>query len=555
MTIELPPLPRRGQPEWYDDRTDWDNTVADLLKSVQASAPVSVRDFGAVGDGVADDSDAFDLAIGAIAAQGGGELIIPPGTYWCRRRIELCDDLTITGYGATLVRRAGTGEEGYTVFRSRYGHGQGYGKGLKNFQATGLTFRGSFLPGEERSVNGFSIFHGENIVLRDLTFIEAQMTGHCIDLCGCKNVIIDNVKIMGMKPGEGNYQRAEAIQVDIAAVGSSSAPEAAGDQDNLPCVDVAISNVHSEAITVGGVRFPASVLVGSHALTGTDDHKNIMIRNVTVIEPPVWTDHQIQGLIHFARVDGLHVENVSVNFAGNPSRNIIGLYACSTGNVDNVSIRNVHAWNYSPTGSHSLIATESVSQANTGPMGSISVSNLRADAPSNPTTGINAITLRVGSLTVTDSTIRGRSRAIWAAPNTNTGTSPGEVAFSQCQVYEGGDAALYVDGAVSLLVQNCTVKVPGYNAIRVADTTRVSVNGCDLGGAVGHSQVVHVLGDVEAFAVSNNIVSAPSGQRGLRIEPDLSAKGTIVGNTILGGTGHQIVVSEGNAWTVANNAI
>lgn len=80
MTIELPPLPRRGQPEWYDDRTDWDNTVADLLKSVQASAPVSVRDFGAVGDGITDDLGAFQAAVAAVAP--GGRIIVPAGVYY-----------------------------------------------------------------------------------------------------------------------------------------------------------------------------------------------------------------------------------------------------------------------------------------------------------------------------------------------------------------------------------------------------------------------------------------------------------------------------------------
>ena len=42
---------------------------------------VSVNDFGAVGDGVADDGNAIRLAVTAVAANGGGQVYLPTGTY------------------------------------------------------------------------------------------------------------------------------------------------------------------------------------------------------------------------------------------------------------------------------------------------------------------------------------------------------------------------------------------------------------------------------------------------------------------------------------------
>lgn len=42
-----------------------------------------VRDFGAVGDGIAIDSGAFNRAIEAASAKGGGTVIVPPGHYLC----------------------------------------------------------------------------------------------------------------------------------------------------------------------------------------------------------------------------------------------------------------------------------------------------------------------------------------------------------------------------------------------------------------------------------------------------------------------------------------
>ena len=45
------------------------------------AAEWNVRDFGAAGDGVAKDTGAFQKALDACAVHGGGEVIVPPGTY------------------------------------------------------------------------------------------------------------------------------------------------------------------------------------------------------------------------------------------------------------------------------------------------------------------------------------------------------------------------------------------------------------------------------------------------------------------------------------------
>lgn len=74
---------------------------------------VSVRDFGAVGDGTTDDKAAINAAIAAAQAAGGGEVYFPEGTYlitggigpgWTGNSDR--DGLLITGNNITLV---GTG--------------------------------------------------------------------------------------------------------------------------------------------------------------------------------------------------------------------------------------------------------------------------------------------------------------------------------------------------------------------------------------------------------------------------------------------------------------
>ena len=52
----------------------------------QAQASRDVRDFGAIGDGVADDAPAIQQAIDAAARAGGGTVTLSPGTYLLRYR-------------------------------------------------------------------------------------------------------------------------------------------------------------------------------------------------------------------------------------------------------------------------------------------------------------------------------------------------------------------------------------------------------------------------------------------------------------------------------------
>jgi hypothetical protein len=50
-------------------------------KATASDSAISVRNYGAKGDGVADDTAAFVAALKALAVAGGGECQVPPGTY------------------------------------------------------------------------------------------------------------------------------------------------------------------------------------------------------------------------------------------------------------------------------------------------------------------------------------------------------------------------------------------------------------------------------------------------------------------------------------------
>jgi hypothetical protein len=65
-------------------------------------APVNIKDFGAVGDGVTNDSTAFQSAIAAVATTGQ-TLYVPAGTYKITREISTTGDLIIEGDGDSTV--------------------------------------------------------------------------------------------------------------------------------------------------------------------------------------------------------------------------------------------------------------------------------------------------------------------------------------------------------------------------------------------------------------------------------------------------------------------
>lgn len=73
--------------------------TAQLTRTVQnkLQEAISVKDFGAVGDGTTNDTIAFNAAAAAIQAAGGGKLIIPNGTYI----VGLQTFTTGFGFGAT----------------------------------------------------------------------------------------------------------------------------------------------------------------------------------------------------------------------------------------------------------------------------------------------------------------------------------------------------------------------------------------------------------------------------------------------------------------------
>lgn len=81
--------------------------TARTLKSVIAGIQVSVKDFGAVGNGIADDTTALQAAINRVGALGGGVVYFDPGTYLISSPITMSSlssvSLVGSGVGASEI--------------------------------------------------------------------------------------------------------------------------------------------------------------------------------------------------------------------------------------------------------------------------------------------------------------------------------------------------------------------------------------------------------------------------------------------------------------------
>jgi len=164
--------------------------TAAVITTVQAKLreSVSVKDFGAVGDGVADDTAAIQAAIDSLGAFTGGTIYLPVGTY---RTTAI---LSCTQRGVSLV---GDGADG-SIIKAEHSTGavvRFYRRfsGLRNI---GLSAAGA--RAAATNTTGFGVqFECEDVV--DSTTIRMQ------------SCFLDNVAIQ-LQPGTGAYWVGPATQ-------------------------------------------------------------------------------------------------------------------------------------------------------------------------------------------------------------------------------------------------------------------------------------------------------------------------------------------------------
>ncbi|MEU4031758.1 right-handed parallel beta-helix repeat-containing protein [Streptomyces anulatus] len=288
-----------------------------------ATGPVfDVRTYGAVGDGVADDTAAFRGALtdARAVAGGGATLLVPPGSYALGESLLLGPGMTVRAHGARLFRTGNT-----SALVKNYTSGMpavaGYG-GAGNISVFGGTWdmRGSRFTS---TCPAFVFTHADGFTVRDATVLDVPQA-HAIELNAVRRVRLIDCLFDGVYAGTGTPtvpNRLEAVQI-TGATNSANLP--APDFDGTPCDDVLITGCVMRN-SRPGLDSPYDALCGDHYVASGDGHRPLH-RNIRVLANRVessgaygiratdWQQSVIaDNTIDAAAVSGIHIGSGSGN--------------------------------------------------------------------------------------------------------------------------------------------------------------------------------------------------------------------------------------------------
>lgn len=150
------------------------------------SAPISVLDYGAVGDGVTNDGPAVQLAINAVAAAGRGCIVFPAGkSYFMNTQVNVCNNLVVMGYGAKIIAGRAWAHIDAPLFKNftaaRMSVAPGTITATANVSFYGLEFDGQDTGGASGVPN--ANMHGLFICMGNRTDVASGVTGFTVQDC------------------------------------------------------------------------------------------------------------------------------------------------------------------------------------------------------------------------------------------------------------------------------------------------------------------------------------------------------------------------------------
>lgn len=245
-----------------------------MLERLNTSSTVNVETFGAVGDGITDDTTAIQAALDFANASGGGLVQFTPGkTYAVSTFLVVYDFTTIYAYGATIKAIGNSGLlRNFTASETFAAH-----DGHSHIQILGGIWDGNAFNGSTGSVtsmtNIMNFVHCQDITVRDATLTNVS-SGHALEFNSTNGAKALNCRFLGYEDNSGDSSRqfSEAIQIDIAVSGSSSI----GTFDNTPSANILVDGCYvGESPRCG--KFGRGF--GSHTLASGQYYYGIQIVN------------------------------------------------------------------------------------------------------------------------------------------------------------------------------------------------------------------------------------------------------------------------------------
>jgi polygalacturonase len=267
-----------------------------------------VRDYGAVGDGVAVDSPAINRAIDAAA---GGTVYFPAGTYGCHSLRLKSDVKLYLSRGATILGLQG----GYDD------PGVGAGNTYQDFGHS--HWQASLIHGENLSdiaILGPGRIDGRGLVPRMESTSPPGTGDKAIALRLCRNVEIRNVTIVG-----NSHIGILATGVDNAVIDDVTL-DVLRDGINLDCCrDVRVTNVTANTFNDDGIAVKSSYALGFPRVT----------ENVSI------TDCEVSGYDVGTLADGTFRRDNPASWDGDGPFGRVKLGTESNGGFRNITISDV----------------------------------------------------------------------------------------------------------------------------------------------------------------------------------------------------------------------
>jgi parallel beta-helix repeat protein len=245
-----------------------------MLERLNTSSTVNVETFGAVGDGVTDDTLAIQAALDLAHTSGGGLVQFTPGkTYAVSTFLVVYDYTTIYAYGATIKAIGNTGLLRNFLSTETFNAYQGH----SHIQVLGGRWDGNAFNGTTGSVTAetdvMNFVHGSDITVRDAT-IENTSTAHALEFNAIDGGRALNCRFLGYADNtvDASRQFSEAVQIDISVTGSSSI----GTFDNTPSKNILVDGCNFGSSSRCGVFGRA---IGSHTLASGQYYYGIQIVN------------------------------------------------------------------------------------------------------------------------------------------------------------------------------------------------------------------------------------------------------------------------------------
>ena len=316
------------------DRQDADNNIISLIQAT--SLFINVKEYGAVGDGIANDTVAIRNAF-AAAENERSTVWFPDGTYLISSRIRVYSNTRVLfDNDATLkLSRVTSNSFGPALCFGEYGNdsfANSY-EGTHDVLIENMKFDGGFdalICTRSDTHGGGTVAIGAcaRITLRNCVFNNCY-NDHYLDIAGSTEVLVEGCKFYAGGYVGTDYSY-EAVNTDFMTSGGF--PHY-GNHDNKGSKNITITNCYFEGFT--GTAFA----IGNHSLTDASGFlERLVIKNNQFKD----MDGCIKILKASASLfDGNIFANVAQNTGG--VANVIRLQDCRVITITNNIFREVHA--------------------------------------------------------------------------------------------------------------------------------------------------------------------------------------------------------------------